>query len=233
MKWIFHNPDFAYVCYHPTILNISAWLGHRHFAYDLIRFMKPDTLVELGTHWGASFFSFCQAVADDDQVQTDCYAVDSWEGDPHAGLYTNEVYATVSRVTEQLYAPKASLIRKTFDEAANDFENETVQILHIDGYHTYEAVSHDYHTWLPKVAPNGIVLFHDISCYFKDFGVHQFWDQLKVQYPHIEFTHSWGLGVLFPKGVDARFQEVLAMRDFFSHIYSSRATELARRGAQI
>jgi hypothetical protein len=127
LKWIFHNPDFAYECYHPTILNISAWLGHRHFAYDLIRFMKPDTLVELGTHWGASFFSFCQAVADDDQVQTDCYAVDTWEGDPHAGLYTNEVYVTVSRVTEQLYAHKASLIRKTFDEAANDFEDETVQ----------------------------------------------------------------------------------------------------------
>lgn len=205
MKWIFHNPDFAYEHCHPAILRDSAWLGHRHFAYDLIRYMKPGMLVELGTHWGASFFTFCQAVADDDQVHTDCYAVDTWIGDPHSGLYANEVYTNVSGVIEQLYAQEATLIRKTFDEALAGFEDQSIHVLHIDGYHTYDAVSHDYQTWLPKVAQSGIVLFHDIATRFGDFGVHRLWDQIKMQHPFIEFTHSGGLVVLFPKGADTRF----------------------------
>ncbi|SFK72197.1 Methyltransferase domain-containing protein [Paenibacillus sp. 1_12] len=223
MKWIFHNPDFAYERFHPAILSASAWLGHRHFAYDLIRFMKPDTLVELGTHWGASYFSFCQAVSDDDLLHTNCYAVDTWTGDPHSGFYANEVFTTVSSVNEQLYTQIGSLVRKTFDEAVTGFEDQSIQLLHIDGYHTYDAVSHDYETWLPKLAPDGIVIFHDIATRFGDFGVHRFWEQIKMKHPFIEFTHSGGLGVLFPKGADSRFNEVFAMKDFLPNIYKNRA----------
>ncbi|MBG9732673.1 hypothetical protein ABD86_04640 [Paenibacillus alvei] len=57
----------------------------------------------------------------------------------------------------------AVLIKSTFDEALQNFEDDSIHLLHIDGFHEYEAIHHDYHTWLPKVAENGIVLFHDIS----------------------------------------------------------------------
>ncbi|WP_102275743.1 glycosyltransferase [Cytobacillus massiliigabonensis] len=219
-KWIFHKPVFEYEKDHMYITQESAWSGHRHFAYDLVRFLKPATIVELGTQWGASYFSFLQAIKDEG-MNTMCYAVDTWEGDPHAGYYDNTVYEAVSKITDQLYAKNSSLIRCRFDEALNEFEDESIDLLHIDGYHTYEAVSHDFKTWLPKLAKQGVILFHDIAVQRDDFGVHLFWEELKSQYSFIEFKHSYGLGMLFPKGYRLDFQHVFSivnrLKDSYEH----------------
>ena len=48
-------------------------------------------MVELGTHYGTSFLGFCQAIAARGGG-TRAFAVDTWEGDEHAGHYGNEVY---------------------------------------------------------------------------------------------------------------------------------------------
>lgn len=100
------------------------------------------------------------------------------------------------------------------------FANESVDLLHIDGYHTYDAVSHDFLTWLPKLEPNGIVLFHDIKIKSGDFGVYLLWGELKFVFPHIKFDHSYGLGVLFPKGHTEAFSEIIAQKESFKSLYS-------------
>ena len=38
----------------------STWTDHLPFGYDLAEALRPELLVELGTHNGASFFIFCQ-----------------------------------------------------------------------------------------------------------------------------------------------------------------------------
>ena len=56
------------------------------------------------------------------------------------------------------------LIRSKFSEAVTQFEDESIDLLHIDGYHTLKAaVTEDYETWLPKLRGNGVILFHDIA----------------------------------------------------------------------
>jgi predicted O-methyltransferase YrrM len=217
-KWFFHKPEFEYEKDHQYIVQESARVGHRRFAYDLVRFMQPTSIVELGTHWGVSYFSFLQAIKDDG-INTMCYAVDTWEGDPHAGFYDNSVYQVVSEITDQYYFTNSSVIRSKFDEALNRFEDNSIDLLHIDGYHTYEAVSHDFKTWLPKLADRGIILFHDIAVQRDDFGVYLFWEELKNQYPFIEFKHSYGLGVLFPKGYHQDFSHVFLIKDVLQDTY--------------
>lgn len=218
--WTFHNKRFAYEAFAPHIIPHSAWLGHRQFAYDLVMFMKPNTIVELGTHGGASFFSFCEAVKDG-CLQTKCYAIDTWEGDGHTGTYNESIYHDVQHITTNLFPNIATLKQMTFDEALSDFEAETINLLHIDGFHHYEAVKHDYETWLPKLAPKAIVLFHDIAITIPGFGVWKLWSELKTKFPSLEFFHSAGLGVLFPAGIHPQYEQLLQQSATFQKQYSS------------
>ncbi|QKE75809.1 class I SAM-dependent methyltransferase [Arthrobacter citreus] len=193
----------------PAIREHSAWKGHGKFAYDLVQFVNPKKIVELGTHYGFSFFCFCQSVKNN-RISSECFAIDTWQGDLHSGLYNDEVYNTVSEVIQKYYQKEAKMLRSSFDTAIENFEDESIDILHIDGFHTYEAVSHDYTTWLPKLAKEGIVLIHDTEVRIQDFGVYKFWEEIKQQHPSFEFTHSHGLGVLFPKGCSEKFKSVFS-----------------------
>lgn len=194
MDWKYFEPKFEY---EEEFDDIGwPWAGHKFFAYDLIANLKPKRIVELGTHYGTSLWAFSQAVKDQ-ETNTELFAVDTWEGEAHAGFYGEEVFDKVKRIKEKFYPNlKINLVRKTFDEALKEFENESIDILHIDGLHTYEAVKHDFEAWLPKVEKNGMVLLHDIIVKRTDFGVYKLWEELKEKYQTMEFHYSYGLGVL-------------------------------------
>src|SRR5262249_15893004 len=140
----------------------NAWVGHLPFAAWLIRNMAPSVFVELGTHSGNSFFTFCQSVAQSG-VPTRCYAVDTWQGDEHAGEYDESIFSRVFAYQQQHYREFSRLLRMRFDQALDYFSERTIALIHIDGLHTYEAVKDDFESWLPKLAPGAVVLFHDTN----------------------------------------------------------------------
>ena len=179
----------------PSYLEPSAWHEHIPFAFWLIQNHRPRVLVELGTHYGVSYFAFCQAVARL-EIDTACYAVDTWEGDEHAGHYNSQVYEQVNRYNRDFYSGFSTLIKSTFDDAVDYFQDGSVDLLHIDGLHTYEAVRHDYETWAPKLSKNAVVIFHDTNVRERNFGVSKFYAELTANHRHFEFTHGHGLGVV-------------------------------------
>ncbi len=201
MKWLdassFWEPDFK---------DDSAWIEHAPFAFWLTGALLPRSVVELGSHGGFSFFAFCQAV-ERRKLDTTCVAIDTWQGDPQAGFYGEDVYGTISTYAQR-YISFARLMRTTFDEAATSFAAKSIDLLHIDGLHSYEAVRNDFETWAPKVSDRGVVLFHDTNVHSPGFGVYRLWEELRDQYPSFEFLHGHGLGVLaygrdLAEGVDA------------------------------
>ncbi len=186
----------------PALLKSPWWIGHIPFAFELIGRQRPRTLVELGTYSGSSFAAFCQA-AEACGAGTKCYGIDLWEGDMHMGSFDEALFREVADYMAARHPGTAILVRKDFDSAVGDFADGTVDFLHIDGTHTYEAVANDFRTWLPKQSDSGVVLFHDVNVTVenvgepaKHFGVRRFFDETKAAYPHAEFDHCYGLGVI-------------------------------------
>jgi O-antigen biosynthesis protein len=179
----------------PHKLPPSAWHGHIPFAAWLVEELRPSLFVELGTHHGASYLGFCQAVSEL-AVHTRCYAIDTWKGDEHAEYYDDSVFEELRSYHDERYHDFSKLLRCTFDEGVEKFDPGSIDLLHIDGLHTYDAVKHDFESWLPKLSNRAVVLFHDLDERKGSFGVWRLWGELTQQYPSFAFSHSHGLGVL-------------------------------------
>ena len=68
--------DFPSIDYCPKFLtNIESWHGHVFFVRDLIHFMKPSTIVELGVHKGDSLFSMAESCVESN-LETKLYGID-------------------------------------------------------------------------------------------------------------------------------------------------------------
>ena len=71
-----------------------------------------------------------------------------------------------------------------------------LDLLFIDGDHSYEGVRKDYELYTPLVRKGGLIVFHDIvPCPPKRrCGVPQFWQEMKQLGQVTEFVSDWGQG---------------------------------------
>ena len=206
----------------------STWKSHVPFLLCLLNFMKPRRFVEIGTAWGHCFFAACQA-SRAMGWGVECVAIDTWEGDEHTGHYSEDVFRQFTHILHTKYRQSATYLRRTFDEANLQFAPGSIDLLHIDGLHTYEAVSHDYLAWLPKMSDRGVIMFHDTQERGRGFGVWRLWHEVRESYPSFEFAHGHGLGIILvgskPAPKVRKLFDIIAQPDygrfvrfFFSHL---------------
>ena len=118
----------------PKRLITSAWIEHAPFAFWLIDRHRPRCVAELGTHEGFSYLCFCQQVQAS-ALNSKCFAIDTWAGDEHAGYYGADVFDHLRRYHDSQYSSFSKLVRSTFDEAVDQFNDESIDLLHIDSRH--------------------------------------------------------------------------------------------------
>jgi hypothetical protein len=167
----------------------TAWIGHGMFAIQLVSELKPKVVVDLGVDYGFSTFCFnYPGVAE-------VYGIDSFEGDGHAGKKNTYplVMGQMIAQTAVYKVPKINFIKGFFNEVAEAWpEGTKIDVLHIDGYHSYDAVREDFETWGKFLSDDGVVLFHDTISFKDDVG--RFFNELPGEYK-MNYEHSNGLGV--------------------------------------
>ncbi|MAT91744.1 MAG: hypothetical protein CME59_04025 [Halioglobus sp.] len=197
--------------FEPKRVVFSTWIDHICFAYDLVAAIRPKLIAELGVYNGLSFFTFCQSMVEND-IDGVAYGIDCWEGDEHTDAYDDSIYEDCAEHARDHYRGMTYLLRMFFQEALQHFNDDSIDLLHIDGLHTYEAIQEDFTTWYPKVKPGGIVLFHDVMAKIKDFGAWKYFEELEQEHEEtFKFNHGFGLGVLRKPGGERKPDPLLDM----------------------
>ena len=134
----------------------SQTSGRRGLA-AMIRDMDYRVGVEIGTYLGESAALWCSVAKKLKLTCIDPYRV------YNARIYAEtqeEIYQTACKNLESY---NATIMRLPSEEAAAKFENDSLDFLHIDGDHGFDACVMDLILWVPKVRIGGLILVHDYT----------------------------------------------------------------------
>jgi hypothetical protein len=165
----------------------TAWTYHANFAIELVKIIKPEIIVDLGVDYGYSTFSFAYPVIGE------VYGVDWFQGDIHASFRNtyDSVLDFKEKIKNEYEIDNIKIIKSDFNDFSNEW-NKKIDILHIDGEHSYESVSSNYNTFSKFLTNESVVLFHDTLSFIDTVGL--FFNQLDGY--KINRHQSHGLGIL-------------------------------------
>jgi predicted O-methyltransferase YrrM len=156
--------------------------------------LRPQAVVEIGTHLGGSFWAFCQVAPSDATL----VSIDL-PGGPY-GTFAGE--AAIPRLRG--YGKRGQRLEfilgdshatETRRSLAVILGDQQVDFLFIDGDHSYEGVRQDFEHFAPFVREGGLIAFHDIVPGARENvgGVPEFWVDVKGS-NSIELVKDWGQG---------------------------------------
>ena len=140
----------------PSGLGDSVWV-----LYGLARSLKPEVCVEIGSARGKS--ACYVGLALEENGKGKLYAID-----PHTKTEWNdsnsvETYEVMRQNLGSLgLLDRVEIVRKTSGQAALGW-NMPIDLIFIDGDHSYEGVKRDWDLFSPHLAPFGVVVFHDTA----------------------------------------------------------------------
>ena len=187
-------------------INFQSGLGDSaYLLYGLVRSSKPQVVVEIGSARGRSACFMGMALRENRLGRL--YAIDphiktAWNDEESVDTY--DVFASnVRKLGLQGYV---EILRNASNDVARSW-NLPIDILFIDGDHSYEGVKRDWELFSPFVRPFGQVVFHDTlwdlkrdSKYFRpNIGVPLFVDELREQgFPIITLDKDFGVSLVQP-----------------------------------
>lgn len=146
--------------------------------------LRPKRVVEIGSQLGGTLVLFAAVAAEDAQL----LSIDLTYSHPrHVAL------ASFIGSRQRLAAVTANSHEKsTHTQVVQWLKGNPVDLLFIDGDHTYNGVMQDYEAYGPLVRSGGVIAFHDINPDYRtrygqptihDVGeVPQFWAELKMRH---------------------------------------------------
>lgn len=127
-------------------------------------------VLEIGTQDGGTLWLWSQLATPDARII-------SIDLDDAGGHRRDQQH--VSCITADSHGPEMPARVRGF------FEDEPLDLLFIDGDHTYDGVKADFEMYAPLVKPGGLIVLHDIVAHDPASGceVDRFWAELKQTHP--------------------------------------------------
>ena len=174
-------------------------LGSMQKEYELMEMAKlieakqPKVLVEIGTDQGETFALFCQICPQDSTL----VSIDLPGGSFGSNNANAQKLKSGAKGNQQIHCILGdSHSEKTKTDLLEIIDK--IDVLLIDGDHTYEGVKKDFEMYSPLMNNGGLIFFHDILFHPFNHGceVNLFWRQLKEKYETQEFIDqddiNWG-----------------------------------------
>lgn len=173
-----------------------------HSMVATVQAAMPARILEIGTASGATLLCWCR-IASAQVISVDL------PGGIHGGGYHPLRQRLYRGFTHGRPGVRLDLFQAdshspdTRSRVETVLAGEKLDVLFIDGDHSYKGVRTDFDLWSPLVRPGGLVIFHDIlpHKHVADCEVDRLWAELKPRYPNQEYIHDheqgWaGIGVI-------------------------------------
>jgi predicted O-methyltransferase YrrM len=167
---------------------------------------KPKTVVEIGTARGGTLFMLARLASPDALI----VSIDLPGGEYGGGYpaWKAPYYRRFASKTQRIELMRDnSHDAKTVEKLEKILGGKKIDLLFIDGDHTYEGVKRDYEIYSPLVRDGGVISFHDVSEHLPELDCHvePFWKEVRQGKKFEEFITAskdpkdrWGgIGVLF------------------------------------
>jgi len=162
---------------------------------------KPKIIMEIGTARGGTLFLFSRIFPKNSFI----ISLDLPGGEFGAGYPWWEIplYKSFSK-DKQIHLIRVDSHKiKTLEKVKNILGDRKIDLLFIDGDHTYRGVKKDFQFYNPLVRKGGIIAFHDIVQHplGSKCQMVRFWSEIKKRYDYKEFVEDWqqnwaGIGVI-------------------------------------
>lgn len=152
--------------------NIQGWSdGIPQFYDQIINWAKTEKrdfyhFVEVGTWRGKSAaYMTVEIINSGLNIQFDC--VDTWKGSQNEMVHLNDPAVIHNTLYEEFIENMKPVeghfrpVRMTSLEAAECYDDKSLDFVFIDAQHDYESVKSDILAWRPKVRIGGILSGHD------------------------------------------------------------------------
>ena len=153
-----------------------------------------NNILEIGTANGGSLFLLSRIASDDAKV----ISLDLRGGKFGGGypFWKKSLYLKFRRLHQRMELLRDnSHSLSSLSKVKKILNNNKLDLLFIDGDHSYEGVKRDFELYSPLVRKGGIVIFHDITIHInKECDVSKFWSEVKKKYKNKEFVEDKNQG---------------------------------------
>jgi len=169
---------------------------------EIIKLRKSKYILEIGTSNGGTLFLFTRVASDDACI----ISIDLPLG-PYGGGYPSwkiPFFKSFAKDRQKIFLLRLdSHLEFSLEKIKSLLAGKELDLLFIDGDHSYEGVKTDFHMYKPLVRKEGLIIFHDIVPVISDSGCQgsKFWNEVRLRYETTEIIENnkqngFGLGIV-------------------------------------